>query len=198
MRSSEATVSEQFISKDKSRWLDRLARKAVHNHLRQLQKGEIVLREGQIEYYFGQKTRDCNLCVTIDVLDFRFYSDIAFAGSVCAGEAYMQGFWTCSKPTALVRILLINRHVLDRMDQSLSRLKAPLYKLLHWFNRNTRHGSRRNIEAHYDLGNKLFEQFLDSSLMYSAAYYQTPTMSLEQAAIAKLDRICLKLELIPE
>jgi cyclopropane-fatty-acyl-phospholipid synthase len=198
MRSSEAIISEQLITNDKSRWLDRLARKAVHNHLRQLQKGEIVLREGKIEYYFGQKTRDCKLCVTIDVLDFRFYSDIAFAGSVGAGEGYMQGFWTCSDLTALVRLLLINRHVLDNMDQSLSRLKAPLHKLLHWFNRNTRQGSRRNIEAHYDLGNELFEQFLDPLLMYSAAYYKSPSMSLEQAAIAKLDRICLKLELSPE
>ena len=84
------------------------------------------------------------------------------------------------------------------MDGSLSRLKLPLHKILHWFNRNTRQGSRRNIEAHYDLGNELFEQFLDPSMMYSSAYYQTPTMPLETAAIAKLDRICLKLDLTPE
>ena len=198
MRSTEATVSEQFIGKDNSRWLDRLARKAVHKHLTALEKGEIVLREGKIEYYFGKKTPDCRLCVTIDVFDLRFYSDIAFAGSVGAGEAYMQRFWTCSDLTVLVRLLLINRHVLDNMDGSLSRLKAPIHKLMHWFNRNTRNGSRRNIEAHYDLGNDLFEQFLDPTMMYSSAYYQTPTMSLDQAAIAKLDRICLKLELTPQ
>jgi cyclopropane-fatty-acyl-phospholipid synthase len=197
MRSTEATVSEQFIGKDNSRWLDRLARNAVHKHLTALGKGEIVLREGKIEYYFGKKTPDCRLCVTIDVLDLRFYSDIAFAGSIGAGESYMQGFWTCSNLTDLVRLLLINRHVLDSMDGSLSRFKAPIHKLMHWFNRNTRNGSRRNIEAHYDLGNDLFEQFLDPTLMYSSAYYQTPAMSLEQAAVAKLDRICLKLELTP-
>ena len=198
MRSSEAAISEPIINKEKSRWLDRLARNAVHKHLQQLQKGEIVLREGDIEYYFGQRTRDCNLCVTIEVHDLHFYSDIAFAGSVGAGEAYMQGFWSCSELTTLVRLLLINRHVLDNMDTSVSRLKLPLHKILHRFNRNTRSGSRRNIEAHYDLGNELFEQFLDPSMMYSAAYYQTPTMSLEKAAIAKLDRICLKLELTPD
>ena len=197
MRSSEATISESIISKDKSRWLDKLARKAVHNHLRRMQKGELVIREDKVEYYFGQRSPDCNLCVTIDVRDIRFYSDIAFAGSVGAGEAYMQGFWTCNDLTTLVRLLLINREVLDSMDQSLSRLKAPLHKLMHWLNRNTRRGSRRNIEAHYDLGNELFEQFLDPTLMYSSAYYQTPTMSLEQAAITKLDRICLKLDLAP-
>ena len=198
MRTSEATISDPIVSKDKTRWLDRLARKAVHKHLQQIQKGEIVLREGNVEYYFGQRTQDCNLCVTIEVRDFLFYNDIAFAGSVGAGEAYMQGYWTCSDLTTLVRLLLINRHVLDNMDTSLSRLKLPLHKLFHWFNRNTRRGSRRNIEAHYDLGNDLFEQFLDPTMMYSSAYYQTPDISLEQAAIAKLDRICLKLELTPE
>jgi cyclopropane-fatty-acyl-phospholipid synthase len=198
MRSSEATISEPFIGNEQSRWLDRLARKAVHKHLRAIEHGEIVLREGKNEYYFGKKTSECGLCVTVNILDMRFYSDIAFAGSVGAGEAYMQGFWTCNNLTTLVRLLLINRHVLDGMDYSLSRLKAPLHKVLHWLNRNTRSGSRRNIEAHYDLGNELFEQFLDPTMMYSSAYYQTPTMSLDQAATAKLDRICLKLELTPD
>lgn len=198
MRSSEATISDTIITSDRTRWLDRLARKVVHKHLNRIQTGELVIREGQVEYYFGHTNHNSHLCVTIDVKDPRFYSDIAFAGSVGAGEAYMQGYWTCSDLTALVRLLLLNRNVLDGMDQSLSRLKAPLHKLLHWFNRNTRRGSRKNIEAHYDLGNELFQQFLDPALMYSAAYYQTPTMSLEQAAITKLDRICLKLELTPE
>ncbi len=198
MRSSEATISERIISMDKSSWLDRLARKAVHRQLGRMQQGEIVIREGQVEHYFGHTTRECHLCVTIDVLDYRFYSDIAFSGSVGAGEAYMQDYWKCNDLTVLVRLLLLNRHVLDSMDNSLSRLKTPLNKLLHWLNKNTRRGSRRNIEAHYDLGNELFEQFLDPSMMYSSAYFQTPVMSLEQAAIAKLDRICLKLELKPE
>lgn len=198
MRSSEATISEPFIGNEQSRWLDRLARKAVHKHLRAIEHGEIVLREGKNEYYFGKKTSECRLCVTVNILDMRFYSDIAFAGSVGAGEAYMQGFWTCNNLTTLVRLLLVNRHVLDGMDYSLSRLKVPLHKVLHWLNRNTRSGSRRNIEAHYDLGNELFEQFLDPTMMYSSAYYQTPTMSLDQAATAKLDRICLKLELTPD
>ena len=198
MRSSEATISDTVITSDRSHWLDRLARKAVHKHLNRIQTGELVIREGQVEHYFGHTSQNSPLCVTIDVKDPRFYSDIAFAGSVGAGEAYMQGYWTCSDLTALVRLLLLNRDVLDGMDQSLSRLKAPLHKLLHWFNRNSRRGSRKNIEAHYDLGNELFQQFLDPTLMYSAAYYQSPTMNLEQAAIAKLDRICLKLELSPE
>ena len=132
MRSSEATISDTIITSDRSHWLDRLARKAVHKHLNRIQTGELVIREGKVEHYFGNSNQNSHLCVTIDVKDTRFYSDIAFAGSVGAGEAYMQGYWTCSDLTALVRLLLLNRDVLDGMDQSLSRLKAPLHKLLHW------------------------------------------------------------------
>jgi cyclopropane-fatty-acyl-phospholipid synthase len=77
----------------------------------------------------------------------------------------------------------------------MTRLKAPLNRVLHWLSRNTRKGSRRNIGAHYDLGNDLFELFLDPTMMYSCAYYQSPHASLEEASVAKLDRICQKLEL---
>jgi len=66
---------------------------------------------------------------------------------------------------------------------------------LHWFNRNTRAGSRKNIAAHYDLGNDFYELWLDPKMMYSSAYFDTPTTSLEVAATTKLERICEKLDL---
>jgi cyclopropane-fatty-acyl-phospholipid synthase len=69
---------------------------------------------------------------------------------------------------------------------------------VHLLNRNTRLGSKKNISAHYDIGNDLFELFLDPTMMYSSAYYKDEDMSLEQASIAKLDLICKKLELGPE
>lgn len=68
---------------------------------------------------------------------------------------------------------------------------------LHWLNRNTRKGSQKNIAAHYDLGNELFEQFLDPTMMYSAGQFLTPTDTLEQAQLNKLERICQKLALQP-
>ena len=99
--------------------------------------------------------------------------------------------------TALMRILLQNRDVLDGMETGLARLAAPLQKALHWAARNTRSGSRRNIEAHYDLGNSFFKLFLDPTMMYSSAIFERADMTLEQASIAKLDRICRKLDLKP-
>jgi cyclopropane-fatty-acyl-phospholipid synthase len=66
---------------------------------------------------------------------------------------------------------------------------------LHWLNRNTHAGSKRNIGAHYDLGNDFFQLFLDPTLMYSSAIFERADMTLEQAQRARLDRICRKLDL---
>src|SRR5262249_20915971 len=68
---------------------------------------------------------------------------------------------------------------------------------LHAAARNTRSGSRRNIAAHYDIGNDFFELFLDPTMTYSCAFFERDDMSLEQAQFAKLDRICRKLDLQP-
>ncbi|HSW51639.1 MAG TPA: cyclopropane-fatty-acyl-phospholipid synthase family protein, partial [Sulfuricaulis sp.] len=78
-----------------------------------------------------------------------------------------------------------------------ARLTAPARKLFHWMNRNSRTGSRRNIAAHYDLGNEFFRLMLDETLMYSSAVFERPDMTLAEAQRARLDRICRKLALGP-
>jgi cyclopropane-fatty-acyl-phospholipid synthase len=72
-----------------------------------------------------------------------------------------------------------------------------LQKALHWFNRNTRAGSRKNIAAHYDLGNDFFKLFLDDSMMYSSAMFTNPNMTLAEAQMTRLRAICRKLDLQP-
>jgi cyclopropane-fatty-acyl-phospholipid synthase len=84
------------------------------------------------------------------------------------------------------------------MEDGLAILTAPLRGAAHWLHRNTRAGSRRNIAAHYDLGNDFFELFLDETMMYSCALFERPDMSLAQASTAKLDAICRKLALGPQ
>jgi cyclopropane-fatty-acyl-phospholipid synthase len=179
----------------KPHFLDGLAARAVHQRLAGLAHGQITLVDGASHRRYGQRTALCPLSVTLHVHDPRFYSDIAFGGSIGAGEAYMQGYWSVNDLTELVRILLQNRDVLDGMETGLARLTVPLQKALHWLNRNTRDGSRRNIAAHYDLGNEFFALFLDSTMMYSSAIFTRPTMSLEAAQPARLDHICRKLDL---
>ncbi len=175
--------------------IDRIARRAFLARMRRLVHGEIILKEGDTSHRFGQKTEQCPLSAQITVSDAQFYSDIAFGGSIGAGEGYFLQRWQCTDLTSLVRILLQNRDILDNIDSRTARLKEPLFRFFHRFNRNSRRGSQRNIGAHYDLGNDLFRLFLDNNMMYSCAYYETPDASLEQAAVAKLDLICRKLEL---
>jgi cyclopropane-fatty-acyl-phospholipid synthase len=195
MNRSIVPLPSNLISEDNPGLITRLARKLVHNQLSKIKAGEIVVRENHNEYYFGRVTDDFPVRVYIDVLHPSLYTDVAFGGSPGSGEAYMKGSWRCSDLLGLVRIFLRNRDVMETMDYGITRLKGPAHKLLHFFNRNTRTGSRKNISAHYDIGNELFKLFLDQTMMYSSAYYESPAMSLDDAAVAKLDLVCRKLAL---
>jgi cyclopropane-fatty-acyl-phospholipid synthase len=177
--------------------LDSMARRAVRHRLAGIEQGELALADASGIQRYGRLTGDCEFAATVHVHDTRFYSEAAFGGSIGAGEAYMQGYWHADDLTTAMRILLRNREVLDGMETGLARAASPLRKAMHWMSRNTRHGSRRNIQAHYDLGNEFFQLFLDPTLMYSSAIFEQADMTLEQASIAKLERICRKLALKP-
>lgn len=182
----------------KPHFLDGLAQRGVRERLAQLRHGRVSLIDQGERVDYGMPDARCPLSVQLEVLDPRFWGELAFGGSIGAGEAYMAGYWRCDDLTSLVRILLQNRDVLDGMEGGLARLTAPLQKILHWANRNTRSGSRRNIAAHYDLGNELFALFLDPTMMYSCAYYETPQTTLEDAQQARLHRVCQHLKLGPD
>ena len=177
------------------RSIDRWCRNLFIEKLEKLEIGEIQLIDTDGSHSFGSPEKNNPLTVAINVTDQRFYSDIAFGGTVAAGEAYIQGYWSCSNLTDLIRIMIGNRHILEQMEGNLSLFKNAFLRLAHWLNRNSQAGSRRNIEAHYDLGNEMFELFLDPTMMYSCAYYPDENTSLEQASLAKLQRICDKLQL---
>ncbi len=176
-------------------WLESIARRVVRSRMSKLRNGQLTIKEGDSVVVYGSQTEACQLAVVLHVDHPTFYSDIAFGGSIGAGEAYMQGHWRCAELSDLLRLLLINRDVLEDIDSGLSAVVQPARKLLHWMNRNTRDGSRRNISAHYDLGNDFYSSWLDPTMMYSCAYFETSDTSLEMAATAKLDRICRKLDL---
>ncbi len=175
--------------------IERFTRRAVLARLEGIKRGRIVIEDGSERITVGQDIADADLRATIRVLDHRFYADLALGGSMGAGEAYMAGSWTTDDLTALVQIMIRNRDVMEGMDGGLARLANPVRRLLHYFNRNTRAGSQRNIAAHYDLGNEFFELILDRTLMYSCAIFPRADSTLEEAALTKVDRICRKLDL---
>ncbi|MFS8063862.1 MAG: class I SAM-dependent methyltransferase [Luteimonas sp.] len=133
----------------------------------------------------------------ISVHDPAFYRTLAANGSVGAGEAYMDGLWHCDDLVGLVRMLVRNRDLLDGIDSGWARLGGLAMRSLHALRRNTRRGARRNIAAHYDLGNAFFRLFLSDDLMYSSALFDGADDTLEAASERKLDRICRKLRLQP-
>jgi len=177
--------------------LDALARRAILLRLGAIADGALRIEDGAERLQFGALTARCPLSATVRVHDPRFYTELAFGGSIGAGEAYMSGYWSTDDLTAVMRVLISNMSVVDGMEGGLARFGAPLRKALHWAAHNSRRGSRRNISAHYDLGNEFFRTFLDPTLMYSAAIFERTGMSLEKASLAKLDRICRRLELKP-
>jgi cyclopropane-fatty-acyl-phospholipid synthase len=183
----------------KSHWLSThgigasLLKRAVLRQLQQLRHGRLLIRDGDELLHFGQE--GAALHAELSVHDSGFWTLVAGNGSIGAGEAYIHGYWSSPDLTAVVRLFVSNIEVLDAMERGLAQLGRPLISALHWLNRNTRKGSRKNIEAHYDLGNALFEQFLDPTMMYSAAQFLSADDSLEQAQLNKLERICQKLDL---
>jgi len=192
---TDTTLSELSRRAPRANPLGAVARRLVFARLATLRHGLLRVREGNEVFEFGAEGTGPHAALT--VLDPAFYAEIAYGGSVGAGEAYILGHWQSLDLTALMRLLLRNRDALDAMETGLARVSAPLRLAAHWLHRNTRAGSRRNISAHYDLGNDFFRLFLDETMMYSCALFERPDMTLTQASTAKLDAICRKLALGP-
>ena len=173
-----------------------LLKRGLLRQLNQLRHGQLTLVEDGERRVFGQP--GAALQAEICVEDQAFWPLVAGNGSIGAGEAYAYGYWSSPDLTAVIRLFVANLDVLDGLEGGLARLGRALLHALHWLNRNTRQGSRKNIAAHYDLGNDLFEQLLDPTMMYSAAMFAGADDSLEQAQLNKLQRICEKLDLQPD
>ncbi|MEN9361512.1 MAG: hypothetical protein RL095_3047 [Verrucomicrobiota bacterium] len=174
---------------------DGTARSLVLKQFALMDQGHLVIEECGEEKHFGQK--DSPLHARLIVRHPQTWSDMVLGGSVGAGEAWMRGDWDSPDLAALIALLSRNWQVIEGLDGGLRQLARPLLRGLHWLDRNTREGSRRNISAHYDLGNDFFALFLDPSMMYSSAIFPKPESTLEEAQFHKLETLCLKLDLRP-
>jgi cyclopropane-fatty-acyl-phospholipid synthase len=178
------------------------ARKAVFRMLENVRHGALeVICPGDASkqartYLFGEG--GTGLRASIAVHDERFFSRVLWGGDDAAGDSYVDGDWSSPDPVAVVRLAARNLSELEGGNPVLSLANRLFHRLRHRMNRNTVVGSRRNIQAHYDLSNDFFRLFLDRNMVYSSAVYQHADDSLEQAQIGKLDRICRKLRLGPD
>jgi cyclopropane-fatty-acyl-phospholipid synthase len=190
MISSETPLN---VIASKPSFFDGMIRTQVLAKLSGLKNGCFSISDAEVLQILGDS--DADHFGVIDVRNPAFFAKTAFGGSVGAAESYMDGDWRCDRLVDVMRLMIRNRELLDGIEGGNARIKGWLMKSAHALRRNTRKGSRRNIAAHYDLGNSLFELFLDSSLMYSSAVFDRPGMTLEQASERKLQIICESLEL---
>ncbi len=194
-----ASIDDVKLAKKKtSPLLDRLAKQAILKAFKRIELGRLVIEDDGEVYAFGQEASETQVVVTISVHDSAVYRRVVMDGSIGAAESYMLGFISVSDLLNLVRVFVLNMDVLNAMDSSTSLFSRIPTTILHWLNANTKKGSRRNIGAHYDLGNDFFELILDQRMMYSSAIFPHGQASLDEAAEHKLDTICKKLQLCPE
>lgn len=175
-----------------STWFTKSIRRKLHEIFDKIEHDRVQFEDDIGTVICGRGSKP-PLVITVN--SPAIYPMLATGGSVGAAEAYMEGHWTCDDLTALIRLLLRNQEVLQGLNKAA--FKKAIYQLFHWLNSDSIAGSKRNIAAHYDLGNELFETFLDPTLTYSAGYFEHPQSTLEEASIAKLDRICKKLDIQP-
>ena len=170
---------------------------AVLARLRDVGRGALLVRENGREHRFGSASAE-GPDAELVVHDDRFWKAIALRGSIGAGEAYAYGWWSSPDAVAVIRLFVRNQDVLSGVESGLARLSRPLLAGYHALRRNSERQSRDNIMAHYDLSNDFFALFLDETMTYSSGIFDTPQTSLRDASVAKIDRLCQKLELGPE
>ncbi|MEY4929891.1 MAG: cyclopropane-fatty-acyl-phospholipid synthase [Bacteroidota bacterium] len=177
--------------------INMLLRKAMLDKFACLENAVLTIKDPLGEFVLGSEGAD-GLSARIEVLDMSFYRQVALGGSIGAAESYMDQYWQANDLCRVIQIFVRNRDLLNSMESGLAILANQLLKVWHFSNRNSQQGSRKNIAAHYDLGNELFALFLDQHSMYSSATFYHPDLSLEDASTAKLERICQKLQLQPD
>ncbi len=173
-------------------------RRPVQQRLAQLKNGRLVVLEAGRRSILGGQGNSGDLPeATFEVLDSNCWKAVATGGALGAAEAFMDGRWRSPDLAGLLRMMLRDQEVLEGLGGPFSFLGAISRWIGHALRRNTRSGASRNISAHYDVGNDFFQLFLDPTMLYSCAYFSSEDASLEEASIAKLDRLCAMLRLKP-
>lgn len=172
---------------------DRAAQALLHTALGRLRGGSLVVVEAGARRTLGHGP----VAATIEVRDPRTWRRVARSGSTGLGLAYADGWWDADDLVAALRLIGRNVRRSDVVLAPAARLAAGVADPVRRRRPPDHERDRRNIRAHYDLGDDVFALFLDASLTYSAALFERPDMTLGEAQEAKLERLCRELRLGP-
>jgi cyclopropane-fatty-acyl-phospholipid synthase len=176
--------------------LDGAVRAVVLRGLAHMRHGELeIVEDGGGRHRFGSLAA-FPVTAVLRVHRPSFYRSL-LRGSTGGALSYVEGAWDCDDLVALVRLAIRNADTIDRLRSAVAPLLRPLRSAGEWLQRNTRVRSRVNIAEHYDIGNDLFELMLDETMSYSAGVFETRHTTLREASLAKIDRLCRKLQLGP-
>ena len=170
-----------------------LARKLAMGILGRIHVGQLTVIEGDRETVFGSGAPQA----TVHVHSPKALAAVRCAAAAAWARSYMDGLWDTPDLTAVIRVAARNVGRIDDVRRRLSPIREPFQRARAAFMRNTPQRSRKDIAAHYDLGNELFALMLDPTLMYSCGVFEHRDATLEEASLAKLEMVCEKLELGP-
>lgn len=161
--------------------------KTVLSLLNQLHTGHLTLvtPDGEALFFDGQQS---GINAKIEIHDWAVCQACLKSGDIGFAESYIQGHWDSPDLEALLRLFLVNRSVIESAIYG-SLWGRIIYRVKHWFHRNTKSGSKKNIHAHYDIGNSFYSLWLDPSMTYSSACFENQDISLTQAQNNKYARI---------
>jgi cyclopropane-fatty-acyl-phospholipid synthase len=190
------TVSPPLKRRRIRDWANAAARRMVLARLAGITDGQIIVREGPSEFACG---KPADLHGQVTVCDPAVYRRAALGGSLALAEAYIAGDWDCDDLPTVLRIFARNAAAASRMETGLLAKLVNLGRRRQLRRRdNSLRGSKRNIIAHYDLGNEFFRLWLDETMAYSSGVFPALNASLEEASLEKFDRVCRKLDLQDE
>ncbi|WP_435275845.1 class I SAM-dependent methyltransferase [Psychrobium sp. nBUS_13] len=190
MQQTQIVANEPQI---KLNWINGKYRQGIFELLGKLTDAQLIIVESSERFKLGNSSSE--LSAELHINDLSVYSDFVSGGSLAAAQAYIDNKWDTPDLTKLIRVFARSQQLVDELESKSSLWEKCQKKLVSLGNRNTQAGSKRNILAHYDLGNDLYSRFLDEKMMYSCAYYSDEKTSLSQAQSAKLALICDKLDL---
>jgi cyclopropane-fatty-acyl-phospholipid synthase len=170
-----------------------VGRRVIEAMLTRMRVGSATIVEDGMARRFGRGGPSA----LVEIRSPRVWAEVLHGGRGLA-RSYADGLWDSPDPADVIRLCALNIEPFDRVRRALAPLRAPLRRAAGIGRRNTRRRARAAIAAHYDRGNELFELMLDSTMTYSCGFFESPTATLEEASIAKLDRVCRRLGLGPD
>ena len=186
-------VSQVVLADKPLSWWQNKCRNVLLRYLEKFTQGKLIFRDAYGEFIFGEP--EAELSADIQIKENDFYPKVVRGGGIAFAESFIEQHWQTSDLVSLLRVFAKNQQQSDALEKFTGLLSKAKNRFFHSANKNTEKQAKKNILSHYDLGNELYTEFLDTEMVYSSAVFRDINQSLEQAQLNKFEDICNALEL---